>query len=650
MKLLHPPTPLPARVRLLSQTHVFFLLLSTLLALINQAEATIPILSICAGGILAEWSGKRWNNELISYTLLLLTAGSAALIVEPEHKQACIMIFVACWILVPSKPGMLRLIALQQLILLAIPGIMSFTASLLLIPICLSALAADTWLRNMLTQTIGRSCLSLRSPHSSVQLWSRILSFIIPITLLSCSFGYGIDAGWTSYLASRQSTSEQFFPKEHASNSLSEHIRLDDTHFQDKNPALMARINYGEIQPPTVAYLRARSLPEIHIEKNEIGWRSPAEQLIQQPETVLLHNGHSSQAVSVAVLRSASRNTVFFPDGSAQVHRINTWLDSDNNLYAHNFSSSLERYTSDAGSAHYPCTELKRIPLYTIVPYDIERALSSRLPQLETWRLLPAQEAAHAICNWIHSRASYSLENLPKSGGHPANTMLTFLFGTDEERHGHCQYFSTACTLLLRMSGFAARPVTGFSSTERIDHIINFRAMHAHAWVEVLDDTNDTWHRIESTPSGYIDLRGDRSVINENDPLTTQREIDDDPFAQAALAHMPWWSQWHIITPLATFFFLIGVLVITASRRKRKICTQTRFILSQQQQTLHDLAIESGLQIQASTTITHIVTHIEQQTGISLQQPLQAYLNARFGTAEAIPDWPLAEIRNQLPK
>jgi protein-glutamine gamma-glutamyltransferase len=54
-------------------------------------------------------------------------------------------------------------------------------------------------------------------------------------------------------------------------------------------------------------------------------------------------------------------------------------------------------------------------------------------------------------------------------------------------RAGHCEYFATALTLMLRSQGIPARMVVGFKTDEwnDIGQCYQVRQLHAHAWVEV---------------------------------------------------------------------------------------------------------------------------------------------------------------------
>jgi hypothetical protein len=71
-------------------------------------------------------------------------------------------------------------------------------------------------------------------------------------------------------------------------------------------------------------------------------------------------------------------------------------------------------------------------------------------------------------------------------------------------RSGHCEYFATATTLLLRSAGIPARYATGFAVTEWSDMEQRFvvRERHAHAWSSVW--LNGRWLDVDTTPAGWV--------------------------------------------------------------------------------------------------------------------------------------------------
>ncbi|MBI5685186.1 MAG: DUF4129 domain-containing protein [Verrucomicrobia bacterium] len=71
------------------------------------------------------------------------------------------------------------------------------------------------------------------------------------------------------------------------------------------------------------------------------------------------------------------------------------------------------------------------------------------------------------------------------------------------DRAGHCEFFATATTLLLRQAGIPARYATGYAVPPKAasarEHLV--RRRHAHAWVLVYVD--GAWRDFDTTPAAW---------------------------------------------------------------------------------------------------------------------------------------------------
>jgi hypothetical protein len=110
--------------------------------------------------------------------------------------------------------------------------------------------------------------------------------------------------------------------------------------------------------------------------------------------------------------------------------------------------------------------------------------LDPRIPALAkqiVGRATDPYDQAHAIENYLRGHYGYTLD---LSATPPADPLASFLF---QRRAGHCEYFATAMTVMLRSLGVPARYINGFLPGEYNsvggDYII--RASDAHSWVEV---------------------------------------------------------------------------------------------------------------------------------------------------------------------
>src|ERR1044071_8539312 len=87
---------------------------------------------------------------------------------------------------------------------------------------------------------------------------------------------------------------------------------------------------------------------------------------------------------------------------------------------------------------------------------------------------------ARAIERRLRTEFGYTLE-LPKQ--EVRDPITYFLF---TRKKGHCEYFASAMTIMLRTQGIPSRLVTGFQSGtfNPFTELFVIRASDAHSWVE----------------------------------------------------------------------------------------------------------------------------------------------------------------------
>jgi protein-glutamine gamma-glutamyltransferase len=105
-------------------------------------------------------------------------------------------------------------------------------------------------------------------------------------------------------------------------------------------------------------------------------------------------------------------------------------------------------------------------------------------------------DKAVAIEGYLRSHYVYTLNLTGKPGEDP---LAHFLF---ETHAGHCEYFASAMTIMLRMAGIPSREVNGFLPGEFNDVAGDYivRASDAHSWVETYF-TGDGWVMFDPTPA-----------------------------------------------------------------------------------------------------------------------------------------------------
>jgi hypothetical protein len=141
-------------------------------------------------------------------------------------------------------------------------------------------------------------------------------------------------------------------------------------------------------------------------------------------------------------------------------------------------------------------------------PYDQARALESHLRDSGLFQYSLSRPT---------SMTSVNLKTESSDGG-ASDPTLDFL---TSNRSGHCEYFASALTLLLRSRGIPARMVLGYKSNEwnGVGGYLQVRQLHAHAWVEAYltrdqipgdliagasheDFIHGGWLRLDPTPAG----------------------------------------------------------------------------------------------------------------------------------------------------
>jgi protein-glutamine gamma-glutamyltransferase len=154
--------------------------------------------------------------------------------------------------------------------------------------------------------------------------------------------------------------------------------------------------------------------------------------------------------------------------------------------------------------------------------------LDPRIPALAieaTANATTPYDKAVALETFLRTHYGYTLDLTGEPGKDP---LAHFLF---ERRAGHCEYFASAMTVMLRTLGIPARYINGFQTGEynNIGGDFIVRASDAHSWVEAYFPGNG-WITFDPTPGGdssssgwtasagkywdWLQLKWDEWVIN----------------------------------------------------------------------------------------------------------------------------------------
>jgi transglutaminase-like putative cysteine protease len=170
---------------------------------------------------------------------------------------------------------------------------------------------------------------------------------------------------------------------------------------------------------------------------------------------------------------------------------------------------------------------------YLALPSSLSPRVTELARQITAGRTNPPAKLV-ALMDWLRTTHEYTT-NLPR---HPTGVdpLEDFLF---ENKGGHCEYFASAITVLLRASGVPSRYVNGFLGGEwnDIGRYITVRDNRAHSWAEAYVGELG-WVRVDATPSAPAGLRWGRlrQLIDSVDFFWTRWVVGYDIGRQLELA------------------------------------------------------------------------------------------------------------------
>jgi transglutaminase-like putative cysteine protease len=138
---------------------------------------------------------------------------------------------------------------------------------------------------------------------------------------------------------------------------------------------------------------------------------------------------------------------------------------------------------------------------YLQIP-DLDPRIPALAQQVTAAAKTPYDKAV-ALQSYLQTRYAYTLDQGNTAARDP---LANFLF---VRRAGHCEYFASAMTIMLRTLGIPARYINGFQIGEYNEVGGDFivRASDAHSWVEVYFPGHG-WITFDPTPAGEDVSRG----------------------------------------------------------------------------------------------------------------------------------------------
>lgn len=325
----------------------------------------------------------------------------------------------------------------------------------------------------------------------------------------------------------------------------SDRIRLRITLPQDMRvPLLLHRASYNAYVSPTWL-ARDVTFVAVGAEPDRSSW------VLSDPGSAagLADAGGTASRIVVSQPVERGKAVLALPNGTVRIEQLPVPGMQRNPLGAVAIESHEDlatyRAAFDPGavSRNPPRETDLRVPRQEAATFD---QLAVRL-QLKG---RPAREVLTIIKDYFEREFTYSTYlSTPQSQGSP---LADFLLIT---RAGHCEYFATATTLLLRAAGVPARYATGYSVQEwsPLEDTYIVRERHAHAWVRAWVD--ERWVDFDTTPPVWFSAEA-------RDAPRTQRLTD--LWSWAAYRYARWQRDEpaaHRISVLALIVLLAAILI-----------------------------------------------------------------------------------------
>jgi transglutaminase-like putative cysteine protease len=154
---------------------------------------------------------------------------------------------------------------------------------------------------------------------------------------------------------------------------------------------------------------------------------------------------------------------------------------------------------------------------YDAAPYDHdllipekERIGIEKIAKKIMFENMSEQEILTIVKHYFLTNYTYSLDL--KGKGEAKTPLQNFLNHT---KAGHCEFFATATTLILRQAKIPARYTAGYIAHEysRLGNHLIVRQRDAHAWVKVF--INGQWENFDTTPPSFLQMDSQKLKVSQ---------------------------------------------------------------------------------------------------------------------------------------
>ena len=593
---------------------------------------SLPFLVVVVAA--AAWcQASRWRSAVVLRDVVALAGGAVAVVLEPATLPLAVAV-VGIVLGQPQASGGLLALAGASLVLL---GHQDLAAASLqrgawwLTAALIAAVALEAW------EAGGRP--RRRSRWRAWSCW--VLVPVVASVVIGTALGLPLAQRPVIEQPVRRPDRQEPPP---GASGLTSTLAIGAQRDIPTDPQEMARLDYGQAPPEGMVYLRAQTLPRCELVGNRLRWRAEDD----EPKPWHVEGKPPGRWLGLW-RRAGGGDAVWRPDGARWCDLVDLRQTEDGNWYRAGLGQQDSLYRVGlANSEGVPATAdeiavARRYPVELAgLPWD---GIEDR-----AWGALAAEDAAEAVAIRLAARCTYALTGLPEPAAGPAGALRRFLFDPELAlRRGHCQYFATAATLLLRRAGHPARVVIGFASDESDARRIIFRALHAHAWIEVVGRAG-TWVRADPTPPTVRQaVTAAAAASVPPPPPVPPVEVAPVPVPVVAapgtvgtVAPLPkfapvrswWWAVVLLILPVAVLWWRRRQPASVAARRA-----------AAEQEALAALARDLGLRVTRRTTLSELAAALSQRTGINLDEDLTRHLRAIYGHGPEAPPWPLERLR-----
>jgi hypothetical protein len=565
-------------------------------------------------------------RELGAPAATLAAAVGAWLAADPGRGAVHAMLgtLVSALLLIPARPGVLRMVAplaVAELAVLGLPGVAgppAAVAAWFLAPLAVAALAADAWLEARLGARPG-------GRRAAWLAWAAVPAL--------CAGALGAAALQPATAIAeavrpapvRRDPARAERPPPTPGERPGDRLGVEPGGPPPRDPSPAARL-FMPAQPDGLVYLRLAACSRLirDLDGGRLRW-TPAPGEVELPDRP---EPPAGAMIGGLVRMPGLGDAVLLPDDGDWIGLDGLWADGDGNRWRPDLGLAVRSYrvALAGGTRREPPADLA---LARSTARELPPAIADwpwRQIQDPAWTAMPIERAAEAIGRTLRARCAYDLDP-PQVDGEPLHA---FLFGPDRQRRGVCGHFAGAAAILLRQAGHPARVVAGYASAEWDGGGVLFRRLHAHAWVELLTPEG-VWQRFDPTPPVAHDLvaaGADRGV----EPPREDQAVPLPPSVRSQRRSVLYGA---LIVLLAAGTVLVVVLL---RRRRRRHDPQVVF--RRRGEELVELARAHGVRVVPGDTAATICAALAARTGVDLQPALAAYEAARFGGGPPPPPWP----------